>query len=196
MHSGLWRRNGYSLLNQLYFYRNVKCRAEMLDRDIIMLQIGAALIEANEFLIHILSKFSLIAWAAPDFEQRQLAANTADPGAAADATATGESASSSSSDGIRQTINMLDEMLELLIVVLGERHMPGVGRVTERERLHKELVQQLCVKPHSHSELARTLADGQHADAEAICAQLATFEKPLAGRADQKGVYVLRRWVR
>lgn len=170
VHSGLWRRNGYSLLNQLYFYRNVKCRAEMLDRDVIMLQIGAALIEANEFLIHVMSKFNLMAWAAPDFEQQ-----------------------TPEEDGIRQTINMVDEMLELLIVVLGERHMPGVARVDERQRLTKELVQQLCIKPHSHSELSKSLSDGQQADVEDIIGELAQFEKPRAGRIDQKGVYVLRR---
>lgn len=39
VHAGMWRRNGFALLNQLYFYHNVKCRAEMLDRDIVMLQV-------------------------------------------------------------------------------------------------------------------------------------------------------------
>lgn len=168
VHAGLWRRNGYSLLNQLYFYRNVKCRGEMLDRDVVMLQIGGSLIEANEFLIHIISKFNLMAWAAPDFEQQK-----------------------PEEDGIRQTINMLDEMLELLIMVLGERHMPGVSAVDESQRLRKELIQQLCIKPHSHSELSKTLNESQHADAEEIIRELATFDKPTA-RSGKKGVYVLR----
>lgn len=39
VHAGMWRRNGFALLNQLYFYHNVKCRAEMLDRDVVMLQV-------------------------------------------------------------------------------------------------------------------------------------------------------------
>lgn len=64
----MWRRNGYSILNQLYFYHNVRCRTEMLDRDIIMLQIGASLIESDEFLIHIINKFGLMAWADPSYE--------------------------------------------------------------------------------------------------------------------------------
>ena len=62
VYSGMWRRNGYSLLNQLFFYRNVKCRGEMLDRDIVILQMGASLIESNEFLIHIMNKFNLLQW--------------------------------------------------------------------------------------------------------------------------------------
>lgn len=68
VHAGMWRRNGYSILNQLYFYHNVRCRTEMLDRDIIMLQIGASLIESDEFLIHIINKFGLMAWADPSYE--------------------------------------------------------------------------------------------------------------------------------
>lgn len=169
VHSGLWRRNGYSLLNQLYFYRNVKCRGEMLDRDVVMLQIGAALIEGNEFMIHVMSKFNMLSWAADNFEAQVL-----------------------DEDGIRQTINMLDEMLELLIVVMGERHMPGVGRVNEKQRLRKELVQQLCIKPHSHSELSKSLTEQQQSDAEEIIAVVAEFNKPTC-RSDKKGVYVLRR---
>ena len=38
--AGMWRRNGYSLLNQIYFYRNVRCQTEMYDKDIVMLQVS------------------------------------------------------------------------------------------------------------------------------------------------------------
>lgn len=72
VHAGMWRRNGYSLLNQLYFYHNVKCRSEMMDRDILLLQLGASLIESNEFLIHVLNKFNLMNWAHADFETNTL----------------------------------------------------------------------------------------------------------------------------
>ncbi|XP_048448819.1 E3 ubiquitin-protein ligase UBR1-like isoform X2 [Rhincodon typus] len=36
--AGMWRRNGFSLVNQVFWYRNVKLREEMFDKDIIMLQ--------------------------------------------------------------------------------------------------------------------------------------------------------------
>lgn len=67
VHAGMWRRNGFSLINQvsdsetvkvfgfrswavcgsinggvvfqIYYYHNVKCRVEMFDKDIIMLQV-------------------------------------------------------------------------------------------------------------------------------------------------------------
>ena len=50
-YAGLWKRNGYALLNQIYLYQNVRCRGEMYDRDIQCLQICASLLDPNEFLI-------------------------------------------------------------------------------------------------------------------------------------------------
>lgn len=100
VYSGMWRRNGYSLLNQLFFYRNVKCRSEMLDRDIVILQMGASLIESNEFLIHIINKFNLLEWTAENYKPV---------------------VPQSEEDTIRQIVNMVDEFLELLIIIIGER---------------------------------------------------------------------------
>ena len=76
---GLWRRNGYSLLRQVlihmlknlyfnyslpsfqvYFYQNVKCRSEMYDRDVECLQLGASIMDSNEFMVSILSRYRLI----------------------------------------------------------------------------------------------------------------------------------------
>lgn len=171
VYAGMWRRNGYSLLNQLFFYRNVKCRAEMLDRDIIILQAGASLIESNEFMIHVLNKFNLMLWAAPNYEPN---------------------ASGVEEDGIRQIINMIDEFLELLIMIVGERYTPGIGDVTEDDRIKKEIVQQLCIKPFPHSELIRSLNEDSNGETgmESVIADVAIFNKPT--QADKKGVYELR----
>ena len=64
VHAGMWRRNGFALINQLYFYQNVKCRAEMLDRDVVMLQVnlqcfwrlgsnGGRLMDAEKLGVHL-----------------------------------------------------------------------------------------------------------------------------------------------
>lgn len=168
VHAGMWRRNGYSLLNQLYFYRNVKCRSEMLDRDIVVMQIGASLIENNEFLIHVLNKFGLIYWPDSDFENNHMV-KTED-------------------DNSRQVVNMVDEMLELLIVIIGERYVPGISVVTEEDKIKKEIIQQLCIKPFSHSELTKTIPE----DAELgdVIDSVAVFKKPT--QCDKKGVYELK----
>lgn len=40
----------------------------MLDRDVMLLQIAATLIDSNEFLVHILNRFNLMNWAREDYE--------------------------------------------------------------------------------------------------------------------------------
>lgn len=37
--AGMWRRNGFSLVNQVHNYSSQLCRGEMYDRDILMLQV-------------------------------------------------------------------------------------------------------------------------------------------------------------
>lgn len=173
VYSGMWRRNGYSLLNQLFFYRNVKCRSEMLDRDVVILQMGASLIESNEFLIHIMNKFNLLQWTEESY--KPVLPN-------------------SEEDSIRQIINMVDEFLELLIIIVGERHVPGIGLVSDDDQIKKEIIQQLCIKALSHSELNKALNDehgvGHENDIEPVIHDVAVFKKPTA--TDKKSVYKLK----
>ncbi|XP_041778296.1 E3 ubiquitin-protein ligase UBR1 [Anopheles merus] len=175
--AGMWRRNGYALINQLFFYRNVKCRYEMLDRDIVILQMGASLIEANEFIIHVLNKYKLLGWLEQDVPERQRAV---------------DAGSGSDEDHMRQAGILVEEFLELLIVIIGERYVPGVGDVTESDRIKKEIVQQLCIKPHSHSELSRALNEDSCSEImfESVIDDVAVFEKP--NSAEKRGVYILK----
>lgn len=172
VHAGMWRRNGYSLLNQLYFYHNVKCRSEMLDKDIVLLQVGASLIESNEFLIHLLNKFNLINWAHLQFEVNTL--------------------KNPEEDSIRQTTSLVEEFLTLLITIIGERYYPGVGKVTQDDAIKKEIIQQLCIRPLSHSELNKTLPDDVNHETgmEKVIHEIADFKKPV--QATGKGVYELK----
>lgn len=173
VHAGMWRRNGYALLNTLFFYHNVKCRTEMLDRDITLLQIAASLIESNEFLIHVLNKFNLINWAMSDFELNSL--------------------KSPEEDSIRQTINLVELFLHLLIIIVGERYMPGISSVTVEDRIRKEVIQNLCIKPLLHSELIKTIPDdltSREVAVDEVIQELAVFKKPTHGSG--KGVYELK----
>ncbi len=169
--AGLWRRNGYSILHQIYFYHNVKCRNEMLNKDIILLQVGASLIESNDFLIHLLNKFKLIEWADPNFEQ---------------------SLKRGEDDTLRQMIMLVEEFLALLITVVSERYVVGVGKVTEKDCVKKEIIQQLCIKPLSHSELSKALpeTDNENTNVDAIIEEIASFQKPVTGSS--KSLYHLK----
>ncbi|KAM9571365.1 E3 ubiquitin-protein ligase UBR1-like isoform 1-T2 [Salvelinus alpinus] len=55
----MWRRNGLSLVSQVYYYQNVKCRDEMFDKDVIMLQSAASKMDPNHFIMLILQRFEL-----------------------------------------------------------------------------------------------------------------------------------------
>ncbi|VDM77351.1 unnamed protein product [Strongylus vulgaris] len=59
----LWRRNGFSLVNQIHNYYSPLCRAEMFDRDLLMMQVGAAIRPPTDFLLHVICRFRLIQWA-------------------------------------------------------------------------------------------------------------------------------------
>lgn len=169
VHAGMWRRNGYSLLNQIYLYHNSKCRMEMLDKDIVILQMGASLIDSNAFLIHVLNKFNLLKWAQPNFEQNIM--------------------NGSEDESIRQTISLVEEFLTLIITVVGERYTLGVGKVTFEDCIKKEVIQQLCVEPMPHSELNKTLANivDDEECLEKVINEVAVFKKTRG-----KGVYELK----
>ncbi|KAH9628503.1 hypothetical protein HF086_017329 [Spodoptera exigua] len=145
------------------------CHATGLNKTSFILQIGASLIESNEFIIHVLNKFNLLEWAAPDFEQRSL-----------------------EDDTLRHTISMLEEFLGLLITIYGSRYVPGVGEVTNEDRTMKEIIQMLCVKPMPHSELNRCLPEDQlhETGLEAVIHKVADFIKPTSG--NNRGVYKLK----
>lgn len=167
VHAGMWRRNGYSLLNQIYFYRNVRCRSEMYDRDVVMLQLGASLVESNEFVIHLLNKFGLMNWVREDYEMGFPKAEE---------------------DSVRQIVTLVEEFLGLLLVLVAERHVPGVGQVTEDDRISKEIIQQLCIEPMAHSHLSKALSeDANHETGlESVVNRVATFRKP---HGTGKGIY-------
>ncbi|XP_078262328.1 E3 ubiquitin-protein ligase UBR1 [Rhinoraja longicauda] len=162
----MWRRNGFSLVNQVYYYRNVKWREEMFDKDIIMLQIAASIMDSNRFLIFILSRYELF----EVFSKPPVARNK---------------------DVIQQTNVLIEELLHLIIMVVGERYVPGVGQVTKDDVTLREVIHLLCIEPMPHSELAKLLPENENNETglENVIHQVATFKKPgLSGH----GVYELK----
>uniref|UniRef100_A0A3Q1FII4 E3 ubiquitin-protein ligase n=1 Tax=Acanthochromis polyacanthus TaxID=80966 RepID=A0A3Q1FII4_9TELE len=131
VHAGMWRRNGFSLINQIYYYHNVKCRVEMFDKDIIMLQ-----------------------------------------------------------DLVQQN-TLIEEMLHLIIMVVGERYVAGVGQVEAFDEVRREIIHQLSIRPMAHSELIKALPENGNKETglERVIDSVASFKKPgVTGR----GLYELR----
>ncbi|OWK09428.1 UBR1, partial [Cervus elaphus hippelaphus] len=162
----MWRRNGLSLISQVFYYQDVKCREEMYDKDIIMLQIGASLMDPNKFLLLVLQRYEL-------------------------ADAFNKTISIKDQDLVKQYNTLIEEMLQVLIYIVGERYVPGVGNVTKEEVTMREIIHLLCIEPMPHSAIAKNLPENENNETglENVINKVATFKKPgVSGH----GVYELK----
>uniref|UniRef100_A0A8D0L320 E3 ubiquitin-protein ligase n=1 Tax=Sphenodon punctatus TaxID=8508 RepID=A0A8D0L320_SPHPU len=172
VHAGMLRRNGFSLVNQIYYYHNVKCRREMFDKDIVMLQTGASMMDPNHFLMIMLSRFELYQiFSIPDYGKRF---NT----------------ESTNKDIVQQNNTLIEELLYLIIMIV-ERFSPGVGQVNATDEIKREIIHQLSIRPMAHSELVKALPEDENRETgmESVIEAVACFKKPgLTGR----GLYELK----
>jgi E3 ubiquitin-protein ligase UBR2 len=134
----LWRRNGFALEHQLHHFSNL-CRGEMADRDILMLQVVAAITDPNCFLIRVLDRFSLTRWATFGFEDM--------PATRSSESSIPSTPSATAEDLSRITVTLAEEMLHLIIALLMERYIPGVGQITSADVLRREVLHILCTGP-------------------------------------------------
>jgi len=178
--AGMWRRNGESVKNQTLIYNNLNYRWEMLDRDIQLLQVGAALMESNVFLIHLLNKFELYRWIRGESE----VVNTLDNYSLSNFLF--------NSSVLNEKAVLVDDLLELLIVIVGERYKPGISTCSSIDQMKKEIIQQLCAKPMSHSELSNAIngtnADEHKHDIDSLIREVAQVDVS----SDKKTVYRLK----
>ncbi|OWA51878.1 E3 ubiquitin-protein ligase UBR2 [Hypsibius exemplaris] len=168
--AGMWRRNGYALANQIFFYHQPRCREEMLDKDIVMMQSCAAVMPPDSFLIAMLDKFGLVPWADETFDATPVRAED---------------------DSIRQVMCLAEEFLNGLIVLVGERFYPNVGRVTLDDCLKNEIIHQLCKESMSYPELLKFLPEQEAKEAalDDLIKEVATFKKP---SPTSKGTFELK----
>ncbi|XP_068110247.1 E3 ubiquitin-protein ligase UBR1 isoform X2 [Hyperolius riggenbachi] len=163
----MWRRNGLTFVSQVHYYHDVKCREQMYDKDIVMMQIGASYMDPNIFMLMMIDKYEL-----------KYAVGTI-------------SIPATDMDLVKQVNIITEEMLHALICIISERYVPGVGNVTKEECLTREIIQLLCIEPMSHSALIKALPDteNENINVEALINRVATFKKPsLSGH----GVYELK----
>ena len=165
----MWRRNGFSLVNQIVFYHGPAFREEMFDKDILMMQYVASLVDSNEYLIHLLNKFNLMFWIQSDYETNQRRQEE---------------------DFIRQTSTLVEEFLNLLLIIVSERHTPGVGKMTLDDKIKKEIIQWLCIEPCTHSDLIKNLSRlSKDMPIECLINEVAIFKKH---KDNQSGKYELK----
>uniref|UniRef100_A0A3Q4A9R5 E3 ubiquitin-protein ligase n=1 Tax=Mola mola TaxID=94237 RepID=A0A3Q4A9R5_MOLML len=127
----------------------------MYDKDILMLQIAASKMDSNHFLMLILLRFELF-----DYFN--------------------ENCSSKDQDELLQCNRLTEEMLYLLIAVVGERYVPGVSKVTKEDVTMREVIHLLCIEPMAHSSLVKGLPENEchETGLETVISKVATFKKP------------------
>ncbi|XP_070613913.1 E3 ubiquitin-protein ligase UBR1 [Erythrolamprus reginae] len=162
----MWKRNGLSLISQMFYYQDVKCREEMYDKDIILLQIGAAFMDPNSFLLLVLKRYELL----------NAFKKTVQP---------------KHQDFNKKCNTLIEEMLQVLIYVVGERYVPGVSNVTKDYVTMREIIHLLCIEPMAHSAIAKSLPKDENNETglEKVIHKVALFKKP---GVSSHGVYELK----
>uniref|UniRef100_A0A8C2ZBI4 E3 ubiquitin-protein ligase n=1 Tax=Cyclopterus lumpus TaxID=8103 RepID=A0A8C2ZBI4_CYCLU len=146
----MWRRNGLSLVSQVYYYQDVKCRDEMYDKDILMLQIAASKMDPNHFLMLVLLRFELFDYFKGSMNKDQ-ASNI-------------------------PIIIQKKSCCLTGVVSPGERYVPGISHVTKEDVTMREVIHLLCIEPMAHSSLVKGLPE--NVSLETVITKVATFKKP------------------
>ncbi len=95
--AGLWRRNGHSLNEQAMAYNDPRWRKELKEQDITMLQLAAAMMKPDDFMINVINKYDLLKWTLESFDCKE-------------------------DDSVRQINTLVEEFLSTMIYILGERY--------------------------------------------------------------------------
>uniref|UniRef100_A0A1I7YCP8 E3 ubiquitin-protein ligase n=1 Tax=Steinernema glaseri TaxID=37863 RepID=A0A1I7YCP8_9BILA len=221
--ANLWRRNGFSLVNQIHNYFSPLCRSEMFDRDILALQVGAALSTPETFLIRLIDRFGLMRWADPTASEEQSAPPTpttrAVPlveeirpavvvnfGTTAGATVRAnvvpvppqpqQTPAATMEESSKIIVTMAEEFLHLVIIICMERYGPGVGMTSRKDMLKHEIVHLLCAGPMQFSKIDKVIPDDPLSDnivIEQAVMEVGDFTKPSKSSA---GVFTLKKELR
>ena len=129
----LWVRNGYSVPSMIYYMRQWEALGGVtVDKDLIILQAGAAVLPPPSFMATLLDRYSLEDWFDPAFSAEGI-------------------------DDQEEMVHLVNEFLSTLINVIGERHNTGIGTVTAQDIIRREVVHMLYEAPIPFSQFNKYL---------------------------------------
>ncbi|KAK6042279.1 hypothetical protein COOONC_20216 [Cooperia oncophora] len=146
----------------------------MFDRDLLMMQVGAAIRPPTDFLLHIICRFRLVQWA-----------DQSGDGGSKHSTPFGKMEPEETGKII---VILAEEMLHLLIMILGERYHPGVGRCTFTEQVQREVIHVLCTGPQPFSHIQKRMSHDpmvERISLHEVVNTVANFVKPTTTSAGQ-----------
>ncbi|KAI7901919.1 uncharacterized protein BX663DRAFT_474522 [Cokeromyces recurvatus] len=162
--AGVWVRNGYGIRNQAHHYRDISLRENTYDADVFLLQLGFATVQPNHLLVTLLDRFDLINWFLGKKNH-----NIYDT---------------------PQTVFMVEELLNLLIVIVCERaNLTGMSIL---DKARREIIHGLCLGPAAYSDLAKRIPEHitEHPKFDHVLTTIAHFKTP--DGVNDHGIYELK----
>ena len=133
----------------------------MFDRDILSVQMGASIMDSNEFLIDLMSHYGLFDYLTNDNFEIVKKDKLED------------------FEKLEYFAPMAQDFLELLIYVFSERYNPNMSQIEPSKSLEREVIHQLCVSPMPHSDLVKNIypdSEKYTSELETVLARIATFK--------------------
>jgi len=134
----LWVRNGDSIVGQAFNYRTKLLRGTMLEIDLEMLQTAAVLMNPNEFIASLLSRFGVLKF-------------FSDEGFAVNVSTEDKTKTADEQDQEKLQRALIEEMLYLLINLV--KNVPGPSN--ERDIIKREVIHKLWVQKRTFSEIKK-----------------------------------------
>ncbi|CAO3702627.1 unnamed protein product [Rhizopus stolonifer] len=163
---GVWVRNGYSVRNQAYTYKDINVRENTLDRDIYLLQVGLVVCDSDQLLLTLIDRFQLQEWFKGKPSKKDIVYDST------------------------QKIFMVEELLNLLIICATEYGY--ASGTTIEQRVRRAIIQNLGLTSLSYSELNK-LIPGSLTESETFEVELtkiANFKAP--DGLNDKGMYEIK----
>ncbi|KAJ2159520.1 E3 ubiquitin-protein ligase ubr1 [Coemansia sp. RSA 552] len=151
--AGMWVRNGYVIRLQSHHYREVSLRENTYDQDIVMLQFFISIWpDSDHILMTLLDRFGLYEW----FKGHPHASRVYDQ---------------------PQTQSMVEELLNVLIVIVSERHVATGKNALDLAR--REIVHG-CLSPISYSELSKRVPErlAENTEFDNLLQKLSNYRGP------------------
>ncbi|CEP07588.1 hypothetical protein, partial, partial [Parasitella parasitica] len=147
-----------------HHYRDISLRESTYDADVFLLQLGFVTVIPDRFLITLIDRFDLGGWFLGTKSHFVYDAS--------------------------QTVFMVEEFLNLLIVIVSER--ANISGMSIQDKIRREIIHSLCLGPSAYSDLTKRIPErlSEHPEFDRILAGVANFKQP--GGVNDHGMYELQ----
>ncbi|KAK9765319.1 E3 ubiquitin-protein ligase ubr1, partial [Basidiobolus ranarum] len=128
--AGIWVRNGFEIKDQAEQYLDPSLRENTFDLDLLIVQAAFSVLAPEQIILTILDRYALLDWFNGNLN-------------------------STLYDKPQMSV-MIEELLHLFIICIGERFI--IAKASMRERVMREIIHG-CVRPIAYSELTERISE-------------------------------------